>query len=80
MPSIDNIEEQNFNDDVNKAKKKYVDLLKANDNSQHENKVLRDSIGIKPVEYKNGVPRVTQTKEEVQKMNVLEDLHLVVIG
>lgn len=39
-----------------------------------------ESIEMKVIGCNQGVPRITWTEEEVQKMNVIEELQLAVIG
>lgn len=47
---------------------------------RHGIKVNQLFVPIKEVEYNNGVPRIKWTEEEVEKMNVIEELPLAVIG
>lgn len=58
---------------------KYVDLLKPNANVQQSKGGPKESIPMKTVSYNNGIPRVTWTEEEIQKMNIMENLQFVVV-
>ncbi|KAH0677638.1 hypothetical protein KY285_025439 [Solanum tuberosum] len=55
-------------------KVKYADLLKP-----ANKRVIQESIPLKTVEYSNGIPRISWTEEEVDKMNVIEGLQFAVI-
>lgn len=50
------------------------------ESQQESSQVLVESIDLKSLTYKDGVPRITWTEEEVAKMNIIEDLQLAVIG
>ena len=51
-------------EEENKDKAKYVDLIKPTVRTQCS-KITRDLMEIKAVEYNDGVPRITWTEEEV---------------
>ncbi|KAH0716602.1 hypothetical protein KY290_012762 [Solanum tuberosum] len=57
----------------------YVNILKA------PNSVLAPTIGVEPiplkkVTYTGGIPRVSWTEDEVNRMNTIENLQFAVIG
>lgn len=64
----------------NAAKVKYVDLIKEKANLHQENGSSAHAIPVKHLSYVNGVPRVTWTEEEVNKINVIENPQYAIIG
>ncbi|KAH0665012.1 hypothetical protein KY285_026218 [Solanum tuberosum] len=58
-------------------KVQYADLLKG---PKHQQPNEVDPIPIKHIQYVEGVPRITWTEEEVDRMNVTENLQFAVIG
>ncbi|WMV08623.1 hypothetical protein MTR67_002008 [Solanum verrucosum] len=67
------------NSEENNTKVKYSDMLKG-DNSYIDKRNTLEPIAIKPVSFVNGIPRVTWTEEEVEKMNIMENLQLAIVG
>ncbi|KAG5599716.1 hypothetical protein H5410_031086 [Solanum commersonii] len=67
------------NAEENNSKVKYSDLLQG-DNLYIGKRNTLQSITIKPISFINGIPRVIWTKEEVKKMNIMENLQLAVDG
>ncbi|KAK4707039.1 hypothetical protein R3W88_033399 [Solanum pinnatisectum] len=57
----------------------HVDSLKAN-NGIGTNSSTKNPIPIKKLCYNKGLPRVVWTKEELDRMNIIENLQYAVVG
>ncbi|KAK4717998.1 hypothetical protein R3W88_016336 [Solanum pinnatisectum] len=57
----------------------HVDILKAN-NGTGTNSSTKNPIPIKKLCYNKGLPRVVWTKEELDRMNIIENLQDAVVG
>lgn len=62
------------------GKVNYVDLIKPSPAIQQVDRDVAKGVSIKQPTFINGIPRVTWTKEEVTKMNVMENLQYAIIG
>ncbi|KAK4717926.1 hypothetical protein R3W88_016264 [Solanum pinnatisectum] len=57
----------------------YAHIFKRSNESINVNSIV-ESIPIKKLNYNNGIPTVVWTEKEVDRMNIIENLHYVVVG
>ncbi|KAH0712179.1 hypothetical protein KY285_007785 [Solanum tuberosum] len=67
------------NDKQTKAVKSAINNAEENNPKFDKRKTL-EPIAITSVSFINGIPRVTWTEEEVEKLNIMENLQLAVVG
>ncbi|KAH0746831.1 hypothetical protein KY285_008488 [Solanum tuberosum] len=65
--------------DAASSTNRYANIVKAN-NIILPSTTSIEPIPIKKIYYNNGIPRVTWTEEEVDRMNTIENLQYAVIG
>lgn len=67
-------------DDNSAGKKNFADVMKPKVMRINDKGVQEESIPIKDLSFINGIPRVTWSEDEVQKMTIMENLQYTVIG
>lgn len=65
--------------DHSSNKENFAAVLKNQEQSSFY-KTMVDPIPVKKVEYHNGIPRVSWTEKEVERMNIIKNLQYAVIG